>query len=53
MKIYLATANQNKKREMSEILKTHTIVIPSDEGINFDPVENGSTFYENSLIKAI
>ncbi|MFA6857961.1 MAG: RdgB/HAM1 family non-canonical purine NTP pyrophosphatase [Treponema sp.] len=52
MKIYLATGNKNKKREMAQILKNYTIVIPSDEGIIFNPVENGSTFYENSLIKA-
>ena len=52
MKIYLATSNLNKKREMSEILSEHTIVIPSDENIDFSPVEDGVTFYENSLIKA-
>ena len=52
MKIYLATGNLNKKREMSEILSEHTIVIPSDENIDFSPVEDGKTFYENSLIKA-
>ncbi len=53
MKIYLATGNQNKKREMAQILKDHSVVIPSDEGIDFDPEETGSTFYENSLIKAL
>lgn len=52
MKIYLATGNKNKKREMAQILGNHTVVIPSDEGIDFDPVENGVTFYENSLLKA-
>ena len=52
MKIYLATGNMNKKREMSEIFPEHTIVTPKDEGISFDPEETGSTFYENSLIKA-
>lgn len=52
MKIYLATGNLNKKREMQEILAEHEILIPSDEGINFNPDETGSTFYENSLIKA-
>lgn len=52
MKIYLATGNQNKKREMSELFPEHTIVIPKDEGIDFDPEETGTTFYENSLIKA-
>lgn len=52
MKIYLATGNKNKKREMCELLPEHTILIPSDEGIDFDPDETGTTFYENSLIKA-
>jgi len=52
MKIYLATGNKNKKREMCELLPEHTILIPSDEGIEFDPDETGTTFYENSLIKA-
>ena len=52
MKIYLATGNKNKKREMVELLPDHEIVIPSDENIEFDPDETGTTFYENSLIKA-
>ncbi|MGN0730005.1 RdgB/HAM1 family non-canonical purine NTP pyrophosphatase [Treponema sp.] len=52
MKIYLATGNENKKREVSQLFPEHTIVIPKDEGIAFDPEETGSTFYENSLIKA-
>ena len=52
MKIYLATGNKNKKREMSEILSEHTIVTPSDEGIDFTPIENGTSFFANSLITA-
>ncbi len=52
MKIYLATGNVNKKREVQELFPEHTIVIPKDEGIDFDPEETGTTFYENSLIKA-
>ena len=52
MKIYLATGNKNKKREMEQILSDHTILTPSDEGIDFNPDETGITFYENSLIKA-
>ena len=52
MKIFLATGNKNKKKEMAEILSAHEIVTPSDEGIEFDPDETGTTFYENSLIKA-
>lgn len=52
MKIYLATGNKHKKKEMCELLSEHTIVIPSDEGLDFNPDETGTTFYENSLIKA-
>lgn len=52
MKIYLATGNKHKKKEMAELLSNHEIVIPSDEGIDFDPDETGTTFYENSIIKA-
>lgn len=52
MKIYLASGNLNKKREMQELFPEHTIVIPKDEGLEFDPEETGSTFYENSIIKA-
>ncbi len=52
MKIYLATGNKHKKREMAELLSDHEIVIPADEGIAFDPDETGTSFYENSIIKA-
>lgn len=37
---------------MSQILPEHTIITPKDEGIEFNPIENGTTFYENSIIKA-
>lgn len=52
MKIYLATGNKNKKREMEQILNNYEIVTPTDAGIDFNPCENGTTFYENSIIKA-
>lgn len=52
MIIYVATGNPNKKFEMAKICKDHTILIPSDKNIIFDPIENGNTFFENSLIKA-
>ncbi|MBP5464446.1 MAG: non-canonical purine NTP pyrophosphatase [Treponema sp.] len=52
MKLYLASSNKHKKREMSEIFPEHEIVTPADEGIAFDPEETGETFLENSLIKA-
>lgn len=52
MKLFLASGNKHKQKEMQEILPDYEILIPSDAGIDFDPEETGSTFYENSLIKA-
>ncbi|MBR1536318.1 MAG: RdgB/HAM1 family non-canonical purine NTP pyrophosphatase [Treponema sp.] len=51
-KLYLASSNAHKRREMQEILPDYEIRIPSDDGLVFNPVENGKSFYENSLIKA-
>ncbi len=53
MKIYLASSNAHKRKEVAEILSGHEIVIPADEGIEFAPDETGSTFAENSMIKAL
>jgi len=50
--LYLASGNEHKRKEMQEILADYEIRIPKDDGINFNPEETGSTFYENSLIKA-
>ena len=52
MKLYLASGNQHKKREMQELLPNYTICIPADAGIAFNPEETGSSFVENSLLKA-
>ena len=52
MEIFLASGNRHKQKEMQEILSEHKILIPSDIGIEFSPVENGKTFFENSFIKA-
>jgi XTP/dITP diphosphohydrolase len=52
MKIYLASSNEHKRKEMQEIFPEHTIVLPKDENISFNPEENGSSFIENSLLKA-
>lgn len=53
MILYLATNNKHKKKEMQEILKDYEIRIPADDGIDFDPEETGTTFHENSMIKAL
>jgi XTP/dITP diphosphohydrolase len=51
MVIWLATGNEHKKKELSAILTGHTIKIPADAGIHFDPNEAGTTFLDNALIK--
>jgi XTP/dITP diphosphohydrolase len=60
MIVWLATGNAHKKQELSAIFAAAgmtapgvLIKIPADAGITgFDPEETGSTFAENSLIKA-
>ncbi len=52
MKIYLASGNINKKKEMAELLPQYDIVLPKEEGIDFDPIEDGDSFFENAMIKA-
>ena len=51
MKIVFATGNSHKLEEINAISKGSGIefVLPEN---GFDPIENGSTFEENSLIKA-
>ncbi|MDR2149280.1 MAG: RdgB/HAM1 family non-canonical purine NTP pyrophosphatase [Spirochaetaceae bacterium] len=52
MIIWLATGNRHKKAEFAGIFSQHTLKIPADEGIAFDPVETGKSFIDNALIKA-
>jgi len=52
MKIYFASGNAHKRDEIARIFPGHTIAIPSDELIPFDPEETEATFYGNALIKA-
>ena len=51
MKIVFATANPHKLQEVNAICSNADVefVLPNE---GFNPVENGSTFEENSLIKA-
>lgn len=54
MKIVFATSNPHKLKELNEITKAFGIqnlefILPPK---SFDPIENGTTFEENSLIKA-
>ncbi|MCD8354465.1 MAG: RdgB/HAM1 family non-canonical purine NTP pyrophosphatase [Clostridiales bacterium] len=54
MKFVLASHNENKLRELREILGALgvEIVLQSDLGLDLEPEETGETFEENSLIKA-
>ncbi len=52
MKIYFASGNKHKKTEMMRLLGGIELVLPSEEGIEFDVEENGKTFIENAIIKA-
>ena len=51
IKIVFATGNLHKLQEVNEIAQGSGVefILPSD---NFDPIENGETFEQNSLIKA-
>lgn len=52
--IIFATSNQNKMKEIREILKELDVEILSmkEAGIDADIIEDGKTFEENALIKA-
>lgn len=53
-KIIFATGNEDKMKEIREILKDLDLPLESmkEANINIDIEENGTTFEENSLIKA-
>jgi XTP/dITP diphosphohydrolase len=52
MKLWFASGNGHKKRELQAILAGHTLLLPGEVGIPFDPEENGASFLDNALIKA-
>ena len=54
MKILIATNNNHKLKEYAEMFTPLGIEItsPKQEGLDIDPLENGKTFEENSLLKA-
>ena len=53
MKIVLASSNKHKVQEINDIIKSMGLslefILPPDD---FDPIEDGKTFEENSYIKA-
>jgi len=52
MKIIAATKNKNKLREFGEILKGFEIISQEEAGVDIDVEETGTTFEENSYLKA-
>ena len=54
MKVVLASKNAHKLKEISKITEKFGIelILQSELGIDMDVEENGSTFEENSYIKA-
>ncbi len=52
MKLIIATGNQNKVREMREILTGHEVLSQAEAGILCDVEETGTTFEENAVLKA-
>jgi XTP/dITP diphosphohydrolase len=50
--IFLASNNEHKHREFTELFPGFSIVLPKDRGIAFNPDETGTGFAENCLIKA-
>ena len=51
-KFILASNNKHKVREIKEILDNYEILTLEDIGFDKDIIEDGKTFFENSLIKA-
>ena len=52
-KIVIASHNDGKIREISDLFKHRKIQILTSKDFNLkEPVENGKTFIQNSLIKA-
>ena len=54
MKVILASKNPHKLTELSAILSQHgfEIALESEYGLDIDVDETGTTFEENSLLKA-
>jgi XTP/dITP diphosphohydrolase len=52
MKILLASGNPHKKEELNKILFNHTLILPSELGIEMDVEETGVTYQENAMLKA-
>ena len=51
-RIVLASGNKHKIKEIGQMLADYEVVGYKDLGFDFEIEENGTTFYENALIKA-
>ncbi len=51
-RIIVATANKHKLQEIKQILSNYEIISMAEVGYNDEIEENGTTFFENALIKA-
>jgi len=51
-KLVIASGNKHKIKEIAEMLPEFDVVGYKDLGYDFEPEENGKTFYDNALIKA-
>lgn len=52
MKLYLASENEGKKKEIQDFFPHCEVFSAKDINIEFNPIENGNSFFENALIKA-
>ena len=53
MQLFVATNNLHKLEELQPLFAGHELLLPSTMGIqDFNPEENGTTFFENARIKA-
>lgn len=52
MRLYFASGNEHKKKEMSRLLGGYDLILPKEEGIDFNPDETGNDFISNAVIKA-
>lgn len=54
MEMLFASGNAHKREELERIFAgRHTLVLPQEAGLTFDFEENGETFAENALGKAL
>jgi XTP/dITP diphosphohydrolase len=53
MEILLASNNPHKREEFARLFSGHTILLPGEAGMDFDFEENGASFLENALGKAM